>query len=128
MRQAGFYQSLGGIRYFIPTSLPPADPPLELDAETMILYGEASFALGQLNEMCQRLPDPQRFIKAYVVKEALLSSAIEGIHTTLIEVYTHPLGDGKASNCQLVLNYTRAFDEACICSVIKGSPRYAHTP
>jgi Fic family protein len=55
----------------------------------MSLYGECSFALGQLNEMCLRLPDSKRFIKAYVINEALLSPAIEGIHTILVDVLTY---------------------------------------
>ena len=81
--------------------------------EMLSLYGEASFALGQLNEMAQRLPDSKRFIKAYVIKEALLSSAIEGIQTTLINLFTHPLKDSKPNkDTQLVLNYTNALDAA----------------
>jgi Fic family protein len=113
MRETGVYQTLGDLRYFIPHDLPPTNPPFELNAEIMALYGEASFALGKLNESNLRLPDPQRFIKAYVIKEALLSSAIEGIHTTLIEVFTHSLGESKPSkNTQLVLNYTKALDAA----------------
>lgn len=111
MRKTGIYQTLGELRYFIPHSLPPSHPPLELNAELMSLYGEASFRLGQLNEMSQRLPDPSRFIKAYIIKEALLTSAIEGIHTTLIDVYTRPLAESKPNkNTQLVLNYTKALD------------------
>ncbi len=114
MRETGIYQKLGELDYFIPHALPPRDPPLEINAEIMALYGEASFALGKLNEMSQRLPDPKRFIKAYVIKEALLSSAIEGIHTTLLEVFTQTLDEPKCSKeTQLVLNYTEAMDAAC---------------
>jgi Fic family protein len=113
MREIGVYQKLGGINYFIPHPLSLIHPSLKMSAEMLSLYGETSFALGQLNEMSQRLPDPKRFIKAYVIKEALLSSAIEGIHTTLLEVFTHSLGDVKLSkDTQLVLNYTHALDIA----------------
>lgn len=113
MRTTGTYQTLGDLSYFIPFPLPPKDPPLELTPEMMSLYGEASFALGQLNEMSRRLPSQERFIKAYVIKEALLSSAIEGIHTTLIDVFTSPLGYGKQTKeTQLVLNYTQALGAA----------------
>ncbi len=113
MRETGIYEMLGGVTYFTPNSLPPTNPPLELNAEMMALYGEASFSLGQLNEMAKRLPDSQRFIKAYVIKEALLSSAIEGIHTTLIDVLTQPLSESKPNKeTQLVLNYTKALDVA----------------
>lgn len=113
MRETGFYQQLGDIKYFIPYSLPPKDPDLQLTPEIITLLSEASFALGQLNEMGGRLPNLQRFIKAYVIKEALISSEIEGIHTTLMEVFTAPLTDTKPSKeTQLVLNYKNALDEA----------------
>ncbi len=112
MRKTGRYQKLGGLNYFIPFHLPPSDPALWMSAEMVSLYGEASFALGQLNEMGQRLPDPKRFVKAYVIKEALLSSAIEGVHTTLIEVFTHPISGSPNKNTQLILNYTHALDES----------------
>lgn len=113
VRETGIYKKLGELSYFIPHPLPPANPSFHMNVEIMKLYGEASFALGQLNEMSSRLPDPKRFIKAYVIKEALLSSAIEGIHTTLIEVFTHVLGNSKPSkDTQLVLNYTEALEAA----------------
>ncbi|MCX7337957.1 MAG: Fic family protein [Alphaproteobacteria bacterium] len=123
VRETGLYQTLGELRYFIPHSLPPKNPPLEINAEMMSLYGEASYALGQLNETSQRLPDPKRFIKAYVIKEALLSSSIEGIHTTLIDVFTHTLGDSRPSKeTQLVLNYTQALDAALTMIQDQGLP------
>jgi hypothetical protein len=112
-RQTGTYQVLGDTRYFIPNPLPPEGPAFVINEEIMSLYGKASFALGQLNEMSLRLPDPKRFIKAYIMKEALLSSAIENIHTTLMEVFTSTLGESKPNkDTQLVLNYTEALDAA----------------
>lgn len=123
MRQTGVYQQFGELNYFIPKALPPNDPPLVLTHEIIMLYGEASFALGQLNEMSKRLPDIQRFIRAYVIKEALLSSAIEGIHTTLIDVYTHKIGDSQTNKeTQLVLNYTAALNNALDMMQNKGLP------
>lgn len=123
MRETGVYRRLGDLNCFIPHPLPPAEPVLVMDAKTMALYGEASFALGQLNEMSQRLPDPNRFIKAYVIKEALLSSAIEGIHTTLLEVFTTTAGEFKPNkDTQLVLNYTHALDSALGMMVDKRIP------
>ncbi|MBA3752260.1 Fic family protein [Candidatus Dependentiae bacterium] len=113
MRITGTYHTLGSIKSFIPHPLPPLDPPLELSSETLAGYGEASFSLGLLNEMSRRLPNHNRFIKAYVIKEALLSSAIEGIHTTLLDVFTHPLNESKPTKeTQLVLNYTYSLERA----------------
>ena len=123
MRETGIYQKLGSLNYFIPHNLPPASPPLELTSEIMNLYGEASFALGQLNEMGTKLPDPKRFIRAYVIKEALLSSAIEGIHTTLIDVFTNQLENSKPNkDTQLVLNYTYALNAALSMLRDEGMP------
>lgn len=113
MRESGTYQSLGDLNYFIPASLPPKNPEFSLTPKLLSLYGEASFALGQLNEMSRKLPDPERFIRAYVIKEALLSSAIEGVHTTLSDVFSTQYSENKANkNTQLVLNYTQALASA----------------
>jgi Fic family protein len=113
MRETGIYQTLGDLDYFIPHPLPPLNPSLSFDSKILELYGEASFALGQLNEMTLRLPDEKRFIKAYVIKEALLSSAIEGIHTTLADVFSEKSENANMSkDTQLVLNYTKALESS----------------
>lgn len=123
MRETGIYQNLGHLRYFVPHLLPPSNPPFQFNAEIMTLYGEASFSLGKLNEMAQRLPDPKRFIKAYVIKEALLSSAIEGIHTTLLDVFKEALTKSKPNKeTQLVLNYTKSLDIALSMIKDEGLP------
>jgi Fic family protein len=111
------------MQYFTPHPLPPKDPELYLNGEMIQLYGEANFALGQLNEMAERLPNPERFIKAYIIKEALLSSAIEGIHTSLIDVFTQPLNEAKPNKeTQLVLNYTKSLSCALQMIQEKGLP------
>lgn len=113
MRKSGTYQILSNREFFIPHDLPPTDPTFELSPEILALYGEASFALGKLNEAKFRLPDPQRFVRAYIIKEALLSSAIENIHTTLLDVFTSVLENAKPNkNTQLVLNYMHALEAA----------------
>ncbi len=113
MRSTGHYEQIGNIQYFVPDSLPPQNPPFVMDVATTILYGEVMKHLGTLNEIASRLPDKQRFIRAYVIKEALLSSAIEGIHTTLLDVFTQPLVASKPNkNTQLVMNYTKALERA----------------
>ncbi len=113
MRITGHYEKLADIEYFIPNPLPPEKPSFELDTETADLYGQTMHQLGKLNEMTENLPDITRFIKAYVIKEALLSSSIEGIHTTLLEVFTQPLAESKPNkNTQLVMNYPKALHAA----------------
>lgn len=112
-RVTGTYEPLGQNNHFIPSKLPPTNPPLEFTPQLLDLYGQTMHALGQLNEMTERLPDRERFIKAYVTKEALLSSAIEGIHTTLVELFTESVDHQQINKeTQLVLNYTKALDTA----------------
>ena len=75
----------------------------------MSLYGKASHALGQLKQMGARLPDVNRFLRAYLIKEALLSSAIAGIHTTLVDAFSSKFNkNGLHKDTQLVLNYTKS--------------------
>ena len=66
-----------------------------------------------MEEITSSLPDIKRFIKAYVIKEALLSSSIEGINTTLLDIYTQPLlGLKPDKDTQLVMNYRKALEIA----------------
>ncbi|MBD0392047.1 Fic family protein [Wolbachia endosymbiont of Pentalonia nigronervosa] len=111
MRETGYYQYIGKLAHFVPYPLPPKDPSLSFSNNIAILYGEVMVKLGQLNEMAERLPNVERFIKAYIIKEALLSSSIEGIHTTLLDIFTQRISSTKPSKqTQLVLNYTKALD------------------
>lgn len=118
MRNVGHYEQIGDLKFFIPNPLPPQDPPLSLAGDTAILYGEAMIELGRLNEVANALPNAERFIKAYVIKEALLSSSIEGIHTTMLDVFTQSIAQSNqiqnkpSKDTQLVLNYTNALNKA----------------
>ncbi len=113
MRESGIYHTLGTVRFFIPHPLPPINPPFSLTPEIMAMYGEALFALGKLNEVSSKIPSHERFVKAYVIKEALLTSSIEGIETTLLDVFTQPISEAKPTkNTQLVLNYSNALEAA----------------
>ena len=77
--------------------------------------------------MTDRLPNIERFIKAYCLKEALLSSAIEGIHTTMVDVFTSEVsatssGSKNSKQTQLVLNYNKALDAALELTQKQGFP------
>ena len=64
MRVTGTYLKVGNIEHFIPDPLPPQNPPLQLTQEITMLYGEASFQLGQLNALAAQLPDPTALYKS----------------------------------------------------------------
>lgn len=121
-RITGKYEVLDSLKFFLPNPLPPSNPSLDLSGITE-LYGTVMLKLGRLNEIAVRLPNARQFIKAYIIKEALLSSAIEGIHTTLLEVFTHPLGEQKPNKeTELVLNYCKALDSALQMVQTQGLP------
>jgi len=120
-REFGSFEVLGDIHYFVPGKIPPVNPPIILSTRIMELYGNAMHGLGKLNELSKRLRSPERFVKAYIIKEALMSSSIEGIHTTLLEIYTQPIENTKPNKAtQLVLNYTESLNGAL--SLMKDLP------
>ena len=112
MRATGCYQKLGSLSFFIPHPLPP-DPPLNMTSGMITLYGEASAALAKLDDVARRVPYFSCLLRAYVIKEALLSSAIENIHTMLVDVFRSSMEGAQSNkNTQLVMNYTKALDVA----------------
>lgn len=80
------------IRAFIPLSLPP-DPPLEFTAERQRLLERATMALGRLDSVSLLLPDPDIFLYAYVRREAVLSSQIEGTQSSLAQLLLFELNE-----------------------------------
>ena len=106
-------QATGYLAY-VPAPLPPS-PPVELDAETISLLSRADQALGRLDGIATLLPNPDLFGGMYVRKEALLSSQIEGIDSTLDEVIRFEEGEEPAEGKRLhdtaeVVNYVRALN------------------
>ncbi len=79
---------IGGesIRAFVPNPLPP-QPPLELNPPRQQLLERATLALGRLDSITLLLPDPDLFLYAYVRREAVLSSQIEGTQSTLQQYF-----------------------------------------
>lgn len=71
------------VRAFIPPPLPPA--PLDL-ARLQRPLEAAQLALGKLEGVSSILPNPMRFVSAYVRKEAVLSSQIEGTQSSLSDL------------------------------------------
>lgn len=79
--------TIGGqkIRAFTPTPLPPA-PPLILQGPIQTLLEKALLALGRLDSVPTLLPGTDLFLYAYVRKEAVLSSQIEGTQSSLSDL------------------------------------------
>ena len=79
--------SVGGeqVRAFVPAPLPP-EPALELDGALQPALESALLALGRLDGISAVLPDRTYFLYAYVRKEAVLSSRIEGTQSSLSDL------------------------------------------
>jgi Fic family protein len=73
------------VRAFIPSPLPPM-PPLDLSGPRQRLLERATLAVGRLDSVSTLLPDPQLFLYAYVRREAVLSSQIEGTQSSLSDL------------------------------------------
>jgi Fic family protein len=79
--------TVGGeqVQAFIPKPLPP-DPPVALANSRQRLLERATLALGRLDSITLLLPDPNIFLYAYVRREAVLSSQIEGTQSSLADL------------------------------------------
>jgi Fic family protein len=73
------------VRAFVPYPLPP-DPPLQLSNARQRLLEQATLALGRLDSVALLLTDPDLFLYAYVRREAVLSSQIEGTQSSLSDL------------------------------------------
>ena len=79
--------AVGGeeVRAFVPHTLPPT-PPLVLQGPLQPLLERALLALGRLDSISALLPATDLFLYAYVRKEAVLSSQIEGTQSSLSDL------------------------------------------
>ena len=95
-RKTGKYEITGTggepDRAFVPFPLPP-DPPVELDARLQRALEAATLALGRLDAVSTILPDETLFPYAYARREAVLSSRIEGMQSTLSDLLRFELGN-----------------------------------
>lgn len=105
---------VGGERIsaFVPDPLPP-DPPLELDGQFLQTLEAASLALGGLNATSALIPDKALFIYAYVRKEAVLSSQIEGSRSSLADLLLSEVAEAPGvpvDDITEVSNYVAAME------------------
>ncbi len=92
IRKTGRYVTVStrdeSFKAFVPDSLPPR-PPIVMDSTLERLHGEAQLALGRLDGIVSLLPAPEQFLYAYVRKEAVASSQIEGTQSSLSDLLAY---------------------------------------
>ena len=105
---------IGGeqVKAFVPHPLPP-NPPLDLSNGRQRLLERATLALGRLDSITLLLPDPNLFLYAYVRREAVLSSQIEGTQSSLADLLLFELEEAPGvpfDDVVEVSNYVAALE------------------
>ena len=117
---SGRYEStsVGGetVRAFVPDVLPPL-PPIDLGGERVKLLEQAHLACGRLDGISVLLPDPDLFLYAYVRREAVLSSQIEGTQSSLSDLLLFELDEAPGlpfDDVVEVSNYVAALEHGLL--------------
>jgi Fic family protein len=84
---------------------------LTLTPETIMRLSEADSALGRLAGAGRLLPDPHLLVNAYITREAVSSSRIEGTQASVTEVFDAAVtGETKRDDIREVRNYISALE------------------
>ncbi|HMO50535.1 MAG TPA: Fic family protein [Kiritimatiellia bacterium] len=100
------------VRAFIPDALPPS-PPIDLSGPRLALLERAVLSIGRLDSVATLLPDPGLFLYAYVRREAVLSSQIEGTQSSLSDLLLFELEEAPGvpfNDVVEVSNYVAALE------------------
>lgn len=105
-------RQVGGeeVASFIPLALPPTEPSLTLEDKGRELLARAERNLSRLDLAGEMVPSLQWFVYAFVRKEAVVSSQIEGTQATLIDLLAHEAEPAKETTNDVleVCNYLDA--------------------
>jgi Fic family protein len=119
-RETGRYERIdvGGeeVAAFIPHPLPPMGPPLAIEGPLAERLRHAEQALARLDLAGEMVPSLDWFIYAFVRKEAVLSSQIEGTQATLVDLLVYESDERASPNADVeevcnhldALGYARA--------------------
>ena len=98
---------------FVPDDLPPE---ITYDSSLVTLMSDASNQLGELSGIGRLLPNPHLIIRPYVLREAVLSSKIEGTQASILDLFRYNAGvtddplDRERKQMDEVINYVNALD------------------
>ena len=80
------------IHAFVPHPLPPTPGP-EVTGQRARMHEQALVACGRLDSITQLLPEPDLFLYAYIRREALVSSQIEGTQSSFSDLLLFELDE-----------------------------------
>lgn len=93
---------------FVPAPVPRQH---KLTSQTIMLLSEADSALGRLAGAGRLLPDPHLLVNAYITREAVASSGIEGTQASVTEIFDAAVtGVSQRGDVQEVRNYIVALE------------------
>lgn len=105
------------VRAFVPDPLPPAHPPLDL-ARLDPRLRAAELGLARLQTAGAMIPSIEWFIYAFVRKEAVISSQIEGTQATLVDLLQYEAAETTeaaappSADIEEICNYVDALNHA----------------
>ncbi len=111
------------VNAFVPAALPPT-PPVNLDGVLRDEIERAVLALGRLDGASALIPNAHLFLYAYVRKEAVLSSQIEGTQSTLSDLLLFELDEAPGAPIDDVVevsNYVAALEHG-LARIRSGMP------
>lgn len=103
------------VEAFVPNALPPASPPFALGGHLAPILARAEHAVARLDLAGEMVPSLDWFIYAFVRKEAVVSSQIEGTEATLEDLLSFeatPKGTKPGADVEEVCNYLDALSWA----------------
>ena len=111
-RAGGWIQQPTGYRSFLPEEINHTF--VWADAELNVLLEKATLRLGELNSYSQFVPNIGMFIRMHVVKEATVSSRIEGTQTNIEEALLKvtDVSPERRDDWTEVNNYVQALNRA----------------
>ena len=95
------------VRAFVPLPLPPV-PEVDFREGLWLPLEAATTALGRLDAVAELLPDANLFVYGSVRKEAVLSSQIEGIQSSLSDLILHEAGGVPGAGSRDVVETSNA--------------------
>ena len=110
IRSGEFVNNLSGelaYKSFKPSPLPPK-PELAIDSDMVKKLVDANRDLVRLDTASKLIPNVELFISMYVMKEALISSQIEGTQCTLDDVLDPDVDKNTNLDVSEVINYISA--------------------